>query len=1155
MTYLFDTFTNFLSGLGMPGRDKMTGIAHVTTVWSRDQLENSYRTDWIARKAISIPAHDATREWRSWQAKADQIEKLEATEERLGLQLKLQQALTKARLYGGCCMLIGVDGNMERELDPETIKRDGLKFLHVFAPHQLTIDELEKDITNPYYGQPLFYRLQDQTEKWGDAKIHPSRMVRLIGSDPPDPMQNMGWGDPLMQMIADAVNAAGTVSGSVATLIAEAKLDVIRIPGLTEIFSTEAGTSRLIKRFTEANVAKSVINGIVMDAEEEWQRIGVNFQGMPEILQMYLQIAAGAADIPVTRFLGMSPAGLNSTGESDLINYYDKIASDQQLRLTPALEKLDKAIQRSALGRFDEDIFYEWRPLWQMSEEARAAVAKTKADSAKVDADSGLVPFEALVMGRCNQLIEDGTYPGLEAALEDAIENQELLAEQVAEQAPAAANENEEGMDGALEEGEPPARAVGDTGGPFGLGRFATLSHDRLVRWEEEKHPRVPAGQEGGGQFGEGGGAPISEKRNALEALRRARGIPAAVVRPPKSAEFVSPSVKSGLDFKGAVKELGSRQQVRLGLASKDINAKIGLQNAHEVAIIGAWSDGAENSIMWRSDAGWNETVLAAAMKGHLADQKAVLVFQQQERGVGVLAQFEAKGKLDAIHKNLLKDGIENHTVVPNKDGATVYVVDLDGSNLHKTMAAAERYGEDVYYQTGRAEFIGNTSYEGTDREQRDGARQVYESIIEQSSVKEAKAIWENVRDHWGAPTGEKGYDLTPSAIVAEHPNIKKNSVVVTDAAKMLNNRAGAILKRDLGLSFVDEDNHTPETDEYLANVIALELREGLIGGVSGADWYDKTMKEAMSIAEEIYPELADDPDARFMYTAALAITSQGETVDRNVALADAVYMHYREHGEFPLDIKVKKPSVTENLRKMNEAVDEGGIEKMREFFDQEMTARELFEKTGVEPRQTAKGDMVYGSAMLGPKIGNGFYQNLNGNFKPITMDLWFMRAWGRITNTGVQKTDLTEQLERFELALIDEKLPVPKSKAGTIKVAEQVWAKHEKDYVTHRAEYDNDEREKNELVRAAERLVMHADGMMVEQPKNATQRRWVTSVFKRALEIVKEKHGVTLTPAGAQATWWWPEKILWEDMGVRGKTRDTDYLKSLRALKAKKVE
>ena len=756
---------------------------------------------------------------------------------------------------------------------------------------------------------------------------------------------------------------------------------------MTEIFSTSAGTDRLIKRFTEANVAKSVINGIVMDAEEEWQRIGVQFQGIPDVLQMYLQIAAGAADIPMTRFLGMSPGGLNATGDSDLVNYYDRIASDQELRLTPALEKLDKAIQRSALGKFDENIFYEWRPLWQMSEDQKATIAKQKADSAKVDADSGLVPFEALVQGRCNQLIEDGTYPGLEAALEDAIENQELLAEQVAEQAPAQpANENdpfaEEGMDGPLEEegGEGPPKkkkkGFGDTGvadksiGPFGrrlslmaeaLGLSPRWLRDRLIPWDEEKHPRVGKGSPEGGQFGAGGGGGSSvtsePRRSALLALRKARGleVPSAVIRPPRSAEFVSPSVKSGLDFKGAVKELGSRQQLRLGLASKDINGKVRIEDAHEVDIVGVWKDegapsgaGAENSIMWRSSAGWAETVLAAAMKGHLADQKAVLVFQQQERGVSVLAQFEAKGKLNAIHKNLLKKGVENHTIVPHEDGegATVYVVDLDGSNLDNVVQAAEKYDNDVYYQTGRAEFIGNTDYSGSDREQRDRAREVYESIINQSSIEEAQTIWQDVRNHWAAPTDKPGYALTPSALIAEHPNIKKNSVKKTDAAKMINDRAGDILQRDTGLRSINEDNHTEATDEYLAGVIAMELREGIIGGASGADWYDKTMREAMAIAEEIYPELKSDQDGRFMYTAALAITSQGETVDSNVRLADEAYMHWREHGEFPTELKVKKPSINGNLRKINESVAEGGIEKMREFFDNPMTARELTDRT-----------------------------------------------------------------------------------------------------------------------------------------------------------------------------------------------------------------
>jgi hypothetical protein len=70
------------------------------------------------------------------------------------------------------------------------------------------------------------------------------------------------------------------------------------------------------------------------------------------------------------------------------------------------------------------------------------------------------------------------------------------------------------------------------------------------------------------------------------------------IARRQRVSGFVSPSVKTNLDFKGAVQELGSRQQGRLRLASQDINKRIKLENVREVNIVGAWRDGAENSIM-----------------------------------------------------------------------------------------------------------------------------------------------------------------------------------------------------------------------------------------------------------------------------------------------------------------------------------------------------------------------------------------------------------------------------------------------------------------------------------------------------------------------------------------------------------------------------
>ena len=43
----------------------------------RHQLENPYRSDWIARRIVDLTADDATREWRSWQADPKKIEAIE----------------------------------------------------------------------------------------------------------------------------------------------------------------------------------------------------------------------------------------------------------------------------------------------------------------------------------------------------------------------------------------------------------------------------------------------------------------------------------------------------------------------------------------------------------------------------------------------------------------------------------------------------------------------------------------------------------------------------------------------------------------------------------------------------------------------------------------------------------------------------------------------------------------------------------------------------------------------------------------------------------------------------------------------------------------------------------------------------------------------
>ena len=66
------------------------------------------------------------------------------------------------------------------------------------------------------------------------------------------------------------------------------------------------------------------------------------------------------------------------------------------------------------------------------------------------------------------------------------------------------------------------------------------------------------------------------------------------------------------------------------------------------------------------------------------------------------------------------------------------------------------------------------------------------------------------------------------------------------------------------------------------------------------------------------------------------------------------------------------------------------------------------FQASGAEEANT----MVSVAYILGPKIGNGFYQNLRGNYDPLTMDRWWMRFANRITGNPTVKyaDELVEQ-------------------------------------------------------------------------------------------------------------------------------------------------
>lgn len=415
-----DKFENLVANLG-GGKDKLTADRFTRFNLGPEQAEAMYTADWLSRKIIDLPVSDMLRPWRSWQAEPGLIEVIEAAEKKHNIRKKIALAMTLARLYGGSGIIIGA-GNVTAEgwrqpLNLEGVGKGGLRYLTVVPMRVLSVNDIDRDPLSPHYLEPKLYTLSSAAGS--SVEVHPSRVIRFLGSPRPNIDTNAdGWGDSILQIVYDAIHNASLSSTATASLIHEAKIDVINIKGMGAMLATEDGTRLLTKRFSLSNMLKSLNNTLLLDESETHSRTQTSFAGLPDLMQTFLQIVAGAADIPVTRLIGTSPKGLNATGDHDTRNYYDMLDGKRNDDLRPVLDVVDELLWRDATGSVPKDAFYTFNPLWQMTSVEKADLAHKRATTTKLYAEMALVPEEALAKGVANQLIEDEVYPGFEAEIE-----------------------------------------------------------------------------------------------------------------------------------------------------------------------------------------------------------------------------------------------------------------------------------------------------------------------------------------------------------------------------------------------------------------------------------------------------------------------------------------------------------------------------------------------------------------------------------------------------------------------------------------------------------------------------------------------------------------------------------------------------------------
>lgn len=376
-------------------------------------------------------------------------------------------------------------------------------------------------------------------------------------------------------------------------------------------------------------------------------------------------------------------------------------------------------------------------------------------------------------------------------------------------------------------------------------------------------------------------------------------------------------------------------------------------------------------------------------------------------------------------------------------------------------------------------------------------------------------------------------------------------------------------------------DSQTERTKEIVAEAIAIETEAAIKRTGHAGNWYSSVLQNAVNVVSLIHKELATDHNARNVFLAGLAIASNGNDVDTNSVVAEEIYAYFKKHGRFP-ERDVSNQGGKKHFQTANLMLEKWGLDGFVAFLNTEFTVGELTD-LGFSVSGENANFVTHGSAVFGPKVGAGFFQNLMGNFDPITMDRWFMRTWGRLTGTlmpDLVKNPPTAQMDRLVDAIranpkevqalgwtVTQALANPELFAAAVhksyaKSANRFWVKVKGDkdrtwfgskekrdalFAKQQAagktvtKGQNTYANKTELNKAGKTLDMAINAPIIA-PISAQQRIWIREVTQLALEKLNER-GVPANSASMQALIWYPEKELYLKYGVgNAKSAPTDY-------------
>lgn len=419
-----DGFVNLTARLGAGAANQFSQGTYVSSLITRKQplLENMYRGSWVVGTVVDAVAEDMTRAGvqLTGTIEPEAIKKIQTALTRLHVWRGLLDGIKWGRLYGGGLSLIVINGqDPSTPLDLRTVQRGQFEGLSIYDRWQLRPEHHDLIQEGPDMGLPARYTVQGE-KGIKSLALHHSRVIRHIGVQLPwrQALLEDYWGQSVVERMYDRLMSFDTATMGAANLVHRAHLRTIRLDGLREVLASGGqAEENLISMFQYMAQLQNSEGVTLLDKLDEFDTHSYTFAGLNDVLLQFGQQIAGATGIPLVRLFGQSPAGLNSTGESDLRMYYDNIHAQQEATLRDGLFRILRAVYKSTLGTEpSEDFDFTFAPLWQLSDEQRATIANTTTQAIGMAYEKGIISVSVAL----KELRQSSETTGLFSNIEDS---------------------------------------------------------------------------------------------------------------------------------------------------------------------------------------------------------------------------------------------------------------------------------------------------------------------------------------------------------------------------------------------------------------------------------------------------------------------------------------------------------------------------------------------------------------------------------------------------------------------------------------------------------------------------------------------------------------------------------------------------------------